>query len=91
MGGRTEVDPGRLRSVADRVMQAADSIAEMHWPGIDSGDMRGSAIARAAAHDLIPPRLTDLVAKMRRWSVAAHTAVDALERADHGNGERLGR
>jgi hypothetical protein len=91
MGGRTEVDPTQLRSVADRVMQAADAIAEMRWPGLDPDDLPGSAVGRAAAPDLVAARLTVVVANMRGWAVAAHMSVDALERADRGNGERFGR
>ena len=46
MGGRTEVDLTQLRTVADHVMQAADAIAEMRWPGLDPDDLQGSAVGR---------------------------------------------
>ena len=91
MGGRTEVDPGQLRTVADHVMQAAEAIAEMRWPGLDPDELRGSAVRRVAAPDLVAARLNEVVANMRGWAVAAHMSVDALERADRSNGERFGR
>ena len=91
MGGRTEVDLGQLRTVADHVMQAADNIAEMRWPPPDSDDMQGSAVGNVAAPIMVAARLTDVVANMRGWALAAHMSADAFERADRRNGERLGR
>ena len=82
-GGRTEVDLTQLRTVADHVMTAAEAIAEMRWPGIDPDDLQGSAVGRIAAPNLVAARLTDDVANMRGWAVAAH----ALERADRRSGE----
>jgi hypothetical protein len=87
MGGRTEVDLTQLRTVADHVMTAADAIAEMRWPTLDPDDLQGSAIGRIAAPDLVAARLTDVVANMRGWAVAAHMSADALERADRRNGD----
>jgi len=91
MGGRTEVDLGQLRTVADQVMQAADSIAEMRWPTLNPDDLTGSAVGNVAAPDLVAARLADVVANMRGWALAAHMSADAFERADRRNGERLGR
>ena len=91
MGGGTEVDLGQLRTVADHVMQAADSIAEMRWPTMDPDDLQGSAVGNVAAPDLVAARLTDVVANMRGWALAAHMSADAFERADRRNGERLRR
>ena len=91
MGGRTEVDLGQLRTVADHVMQAADSLAEMRWPTLDSNDLRGSAVGNVAAPVLVAARLTDVVANMRGWALAAHMSADAFERADRRTGERLGQ
>jgi hypothetical protein len=90
MGGRTEVDLAQLRTVADHVNQAANVIAEMRWPGLDPDELRGSAVGRIAAPDLVAARLTDVVANMRGWAVAAHMSADALERADRSNGHQLG-
>jgi hypothetical protein len=89
MGGRTEVDLGQLRTVADRVMQAADVIAEMRWPGLDPEDLQGSAVGQVAAPDLVAARLTEVVANMRGWALAAHMSADALERADRRNGDQF--
>ena len=89
MGGRTEVDLTQLRTVANHVMQAADAIAEMRWPGLDPDDLPGSAVGRTAAPDLVAARLTEVVANMRSWAVAAHMSADAMERADHRNGDQL--
>jgi len=91
MGGRTEVDLTQLRNVANRVIQAADAIAEMRWPGLDPDYLQGSAVGNIAAPDLVAARLTDVVANMRGWAVAAHMSADAMERADRRNGDRLGR
>jgi len=91
MGGRTEVDLGQLRTVADHVMQAADTLAEMRWPTLDSDDIPGSTVGNVAAPVLVAARLTDVVANMRGWALAAHMSADAFERADRSNGERLGR
>src|ERR1700682_1222988 len=87
MGGRTEVDLTQLRTVADHVMTAAEAIAEMRWPKLDPVDLQGSAVGRIAAPDLVAARLTDVVANMRGWAMAAHMSADALERADRRNGD----
>jgi hypothetical protein len=91
MGGHTAVDLTQLRAVADRVMEASDALAEMRWSTLDPDELRGSAVVGAAAPDLIAARLTDVVANMRGWAVAAHTAADAFDRADIRNGERFRR
>ena len=88
MGGRTEVDLGQLRTVADHVMQAADVIAEMRWSGLDPDDLQGSAVGRIAAPVLVAARLTEVVANMRGWALAAHMSADALERVDRHNGDQ---
>ena len=89
MGGRTEVDLAKLRTVADHVMQAADVIAEMRWPGLDPNDLHRSAVGRAAAPDLVAARLTEVVANIRGWALAAHMSADALERVDRHNGDQF--
>ena len=91
MGERTEVDLGQLRTVADHVTQAADTIAEMRWPTLDPDDLQGSAVGNVAAPVRVAARLTEVVANMRGWALAAHMSADAFERADRRNGERLGR
>jgi hypothetical protein len=82
MGEIVEVDLTQLRAVADRVVDAAEQIAQMRWPTLDPDDLRGSAVGA---------RLTEVVANMRGWALAAHMSADAFERADRRNGERLGR
>lgn len=91
MGGRTEVDLTQLRSVANRVTQAADAIAEMRWPALNPDELQDSAVGNIAAPDLVAARLADVVANMRGWAVAAHMSADAMERADRRNGQRFGR
>jgi hypothetical protein len=91
MGGHTEVDVTQLRSVADRVLEAAGAIAGMHWPALHPDDLQGSAVAGIAAPDLVAARLTDVVANMRGWALAAHMSADAFERSDFRNASRLDR
>lgn len=90
MGANTEVDLDRLRTVADRVMSAADAIGEIRWPTMDSDELPGSAVAGIAAPDLITARLDDVVANLRDWALTAHLSADALERADRRNADRYG-
>ena len=89
MGGRTEVDLTQLRTVANHVMEAADTISEMRCSGLNPDDLQGSAVGRIAAPDLVAARLSDVVANMRGWAVAAHMSADALERADRRNGDHF--
>jgi hypothetical protein len=91
MGEIVEVDLTRLRAVADRVMETAETIAQMRWPTLDPDDLRGSAVGNAAAPALVAARLADVVANMRGWALAAHMSADAFERADRRAGEHLGR
>jgi hypothetical protein len=89
MGGHANVDLTQLRTVADRVLTAAQTIAERPWPTLDPGDMEGSAVAGIVAPELVAARLTEVVADMRDWAVAAHMAADAFERAESHNTDRL--
>jgi hypothetical protein len=89
MGEIVEVDLTRLRAVANRVMESVEKIAQMRWPTLDPDDLQGSAVGNIAAPVLVAARLTDVVANMRGWAVAAHMSADAFERADRSNGERL--
>ncbi len=91
MGGNTEVDLGALRAIADHVTEAADSIAEMHWPTISADELTGSAVGRVPAPALIAAKLTDVLANMRGWAVAARMAADAFEGADSRSAERFPR
>lgn len=91
MGEIVEVDLLQLRTLANRVMESAEKIAQMRWPALEPDDLRGSAVGNIAAPVLVAARLSDVVANMRGWAVAAHMSADAFERADRGNGEHLGR
>jgi hypothetical protein len=91
MGGNTEVDLAALRSVADHVTEAADSIAEMQWPALPLSELKGSSTGSVPAPDLIAAKLTDVVANMRGWAVAARMAADAFERADRRSADRFPR
>jgi hypothetical protein len=91
MGGSTEVDLTQLRTVADRVMAAADALAEMAWPALDADAMRGSAVGTVAAPDLIAARLADVVANMRGWAVAAHLSAEAFAQSDMRHAGRFRR
>ena len=90
MGEIVEVDLTQLRAVANRVMGAAEQIAQMRWPALDPDDLRGSAVGKIAAPVLVAARLTDVVANMRGWAVAAHMSADAFVKADRRVGENLG-
>ncbi|OBF34908.1 hypothetical protein A5724_16170 [Mycobacterium sp. ACS1612] len=89
MGEIVEVDLTQLRAVANRVMESAEKITQMRWPTLDPDDLPGSAVGNVAAPVLVAARLTEVVANMRGWAVAAHMSADAFERADRSNGERL--
>jgi hypothetical protein len=89
MGGNTEVDLAALRKVADRVTEAADAIDEIRWPAMPIDDLKGSAVGRVPAPDLIAAKLTDVIANMRGWAVAARMSADAFESADRSNAERF--
>jgi hypothetical protein len=89
MGEILEVDLTELRGAADRVMAAVDQIAEIHWPSLDSDELRGSAVGGIAAPVLIAARLNDVLANMRGWAMAAHLSADAFERAESRNAGRV--
>ena len=85
------VEVTQLRSVADRVMAAADRLAELRFPGPDPDDLRGSKVSGIAAPDLVAARLADVVANMRGWAVAARMSADAFELAEQRNAGRFDR
>jgi hypothetical protein len=91
MGGNTEVDLGALRSIADHVTEAADVIDEMRWPTMPTDDLLGSSVGSVPAPDLIAAKLTDVIANMRGWAVAARLSADAFERADRRSANRFHR
>lgn len=91
MGEIVELDVSQLRTVADRVMTAADRIAEMRWPESNPDDLRGSAVAGVVEPAPVAPGLAEVVATMRGWALAARISADAFERAEHRAGDRIGR
>jgi hypothetical protein len=91
MGGNTEVDLDALRAVADHVTDAADAIAEIHWPALPAEALTRSTVGSVPAPDLIAAKLTDVIANMRGWAVAARMAADAFERADSHSADRFPR
>ena len=91
MGANTHVDLTQLRAVADRVMDAATDIAEMHSPTLDADELRGSAVGGIVTPVLIATRLGDVIANMRGWAVAARLSADAFERANLQSADRFVR
>ena len=91
MGEIAEVDLTQLRGVADRVMAAADAIAEMRWPTSIPMIYRVRPSATLPHRCSSPPGSPTLSPMMRGWALAAHMSADAFERADRRNGERFGR
>ena len=91
MGGNTEIDLDALRAVADHVTEAADGIAEIHWPAMPADQLAGSSVGGVPAPDLIAAKLSDVIANMRGWAVAARMAADAFERADVDSADRFPR
>ena len=89
MGGNTEVDLSALRAVADHVTEAADAIAEIHWPTAPVDELKSSQTGTVPAPDLIAAKLADVIANMRGWAVAARMAADAFERADKRSADRF--
>jgi hypothetical protein len=91
MGGNTEIDLGALRTIADRVTEAAEAIDEMRWPTMPAHELKGSAVGNVPAPDLIAAKLADVVANMRGWAVAARMSADAFEHADRRSADRFHR
>lgn len=81
----------QLRTVADRVLSAAERIAEMRWQELDPDALPGSAVGNITAPALVAARLAGVVADMRRWALAAESSADEFERAERRNVGRLGR
>ena len=54
-------------------------------------ELKGSAVGGVSAPDLIAAKLTDVIANMRGWAVAAHMSADAFERADRRSADRFHR
>jgi hypothetical protein len=91
MGGNTEIDVTALRAVADHVTEAADAIAETHWAAMPVEELTGSVVGAVPAPALIAAKLSDVIAKMRGWAVAARMAADAFEGADNRSADRFPR
>jgi hypothetical protein len=87
----TEIDVTALRAVADHVTEAADAIAELPWPAMPVEEVSGSAVGALSAPVLIAAKLTDVIANMRGWAVAARMAADAFEGADNRSADRFPR
>ncbi|RAV16149.1 hypothetical protein DQP55_04605 [Mycolicibacterium sp. GF69] len=91
MGEIVVLDVSQLRTVADRVVTAAERIAEMRWPESNPDELEGSAVGSIDASTLVAPRQADVVAGMRGWALAARNSADAFERAERHNRDRFGR
>ncbi|UUO03758.1 hypothetical protein M4D79_13085 [Mycolicibacterium novocastrense] len=89
MGEIVEVDVSQLRTVANRVMTAADQIAEMRWPELNPDELAGAAVADVAATDAVAPGLAEVVANMRGWALAARMSAEAFERAELRTADRV--
>lgn len=85
-----EIDIRQLRVVAGRGRDAADEIAGLPWPALDSGALPGSAVA-AVTTAALATRLADVAADMRMWAKTARTAADGYDHAERRAGDRLGR
>ncbi|KUI42846.1 hypothetical protein AU198_07070 [Mycobacterium sp. GA-1199] len=91
MGEIVEVDVSQLRTVANRVMTAADQIVEMRWPELNPDELPGAAVADVAATGSVAPGLAEVVADMDGWALAARISADAFERAELRTADRVGK
>ncbi|HEX2213863.1 MAG TPA: hypothetical protein VHH12_10525 [Mycobacterium sp.] len=91
MGEFVEVNPAQLRAVANRVMAAAEQVAQLRRPALEPDAMPGSCVGEIAAPVLVAARLTEVVENLREWAGAAHMSADSFERTERRNGERFSR
>lgn len=91
MGEITEVDVRQLRTVADRVSEAAELVVQMRWPQLDPDELAGSVVGSVAVPVMVAALLTELAAEMRGWALAARRSADAFECAEAHNADRVGR
>lgn len=83
------VDPGRLRTLADRMSAAADAIAEIRCPGPPFDGLAGSAVASAAEPRIAEAKLDAVIVAMSVWATGARSAARALADADEHNAGRM--
>jgi hypothetical protein len=84
------MDVAGVRALAQRVLDGADRLDEIHWPTLSSDDMTGSAVGRATTAALLEDRLADVVAHMRTWAAEAQASATALDQAELRHAGSLG-
>lgn len=89
MGEFTELDTAALRARAGRALEAAVAIGRLRWPGAESVDLAGAALAAMAAPDAVGTAAAALAAQLRGWAVSAGHTAGALEAADTHAAARL--
>ncbi len=89
MGEIAHVDLDRLRGLAESFWHAADDVAAMQWPPPVADELPGSTVAALRIADLIADQISDLVAGLNGWAMAARTSAEAFQHADAANGERF--
>ena len=82
------VDLTYVRGVANRVTQAADTIAALRFPGV-SVDLPGSAVAGAIFPAVAAVRRDGVIAQLSAWATAARRSAAAFENTDRNTAARI--
>ena len=73
---------GALRAAADHLDGAADRLSEISWPTIEPAALAGAAVSVAATSARASAHMSDVIAEMRDWAVAARSVAAEFERAE---------
>ena len=84
------MDAAAVWALADRVLDDAARLDEIHWPTMDSDALTGSCVSAATRDSVTEDRIVDLVAHLRTWVSAVRASVAAIEQAERHHEDRLG-
>jgi hypothetical protein len=87
--GTVKMDAAAARSIADRLLEAAARLDEVHCPPMASDDLPGATVAATATPDVVADLIADLVAQMRTWATSAKASAAAVEQAGRRHAGRL--
>lgn len=83
------IDPDRLRAVANRVEQSADTVGRFRGAGLPAAALPGSTLATATDPAITAALLDPLLDRLRAWAQLARLAAATVERADEEAGSAL--
>ncbi len=81
------VDLNKLRTVANRVEQSAQTLSRFRMPELSQADLPGSAVTKLPV--VLANYFDNVIEEMTAWARVARASADALDRTEQKSATRL--